>query len=311
MAEEKPSPLLAIVLVLIVIAAGITGGVLLYYFVNHRPAAAGPLTVAIGDNVTVNYIGIFANGPQQGRVFDTSEYSVALNNNSWPKSLQYNSRGGLPADYTPLGVYVGPNAPSNGYTIGNLTFGGVVPGFWQGLVGLPGNQTHYITVPASLGYSFVNSSCFVKQNLSSQFPVVVTLTPSEFSDLFPKVTASAGISYTDPVYGWTDYILSVNSTSVSYENLPTLGMIVSPQGWAVKVTNITSTVISLTSQLSPDQSGLIAGHSANTVCTKTTFIVTQINLGAGTYVANYNAEVDGQTLIFIVTIVNIFKPGTT
>ncbi|HTW39415.1 MAG TPA: hypothetical protein VMF04_00940 [Thermoplasmata archaeon] len=310
MAEEKPSPLLAIVLVLIVIAAGITGGVLLYYFVNHRSPAAGPLTVAVGDNVTVNYIGIFANGPQQGRVFDTSEYSVALNNGSWPKSLQYTSRGGSPSDYAPLGVYVGPNAPSGGYTIGNLTFGGVVTGFWQGLVGLQGNRTHYVTVPPALGYSFVNSSCFVTQNLSSQYPVVVTVTPAEFSDLFPNVNASAGISFTDPVYGWTDYVLSVNSTSVSYENLPTLGMTVSPQGWPVKVTNITSTVISLASQLAPDQSGLIAGHSAKTICSKTSFIVTQINLGAGTFVADYNPEVNGQTLIFIVTVVDIFPPGT-
>jgi hypothetical protein len=308
MAEEKPSALLALVLVIVVVAAGITGGALLYVFVNHRAPAPSGLTVAVGDNVTVNYIGIFANGPQQGRVFDTSEYLVATNNASWPKSLQYSSRGGKPSDYTPLGVYVGPNAPSSGYTIGNLTFGGVVTGFWQGLVGLPGNQTHYITVPPALGYSFVNSSCIVTRNLTSQFPVVVTLTPSEFSQVFPKVNATAGTYFTDPVYSWTDAILSVNSTAVTYENLPSLGMIVSPQGWAVKVTNITSTVITLTSQLSPDQSGLVAGHSAASVCSKTSFIVTQINLGAGTYVADYNDEVNGQTLIFVVSVVDIFRP---
>jgi hypothetical protein len=308
MAEEKPSTLLAIVLVIVVIAAGITGGVLLYYYVDHRPPASSGLRVAVGDNVTVNYIGIFANGPQQGRVFDTSEYSVALDNASWPKSLQYSSRGGQPSDYSPLGVYVGPNAPSGGYTIGNLTFGGVVTGFWQGLVGLPGNTTHYVTVPPALGYSFVNSSCFVTRNLTTQFPVVVTVTPSEFSAIFPKVNASAGIYFTDPVYDWTDTILSVNSTAVSYENLPSLGMLVSPEGWAEKVTNITPSVITLTSQLSPDQSGAIGGHSAQSICSKTAFIVTQINLGAGPYVADYNPEVNGQTLIFIVSVVDIFPP---
>jgi FKBP-type peptidyl-prolyl cis-trans isomerase 2 len=312
MAEEKPSKLVTLVLVLVVIAAGITGGVLLYVFVNHRAPASTGLQVAVGDNVTVNYIGIFANGPQQGRVFDTSEYSVALNNVTWPKSLQYSSRGGKPSDYTPLGVYVGPNAPSSGYTIGNLTFGGVVTGFWQGLVGLPGNQTHYVTVPPALGYSYVNASCFVTNNLTNRYPVVVTLTPSEFSAVFPNVNLTGGTVYfTDPLYGWTDALLSANATAVVYENLPSLGMIVSPEGWAEKVTNITSTTITLTSQLSPDESGLVAGHSARTVCSKTAFIVTQINLGAGTYVADYNSEVNGQTLIFIVSVVDIFKPGTT
>ncbi len=154
MPEKKPSPWPAIVLVLIVVAAGITGGALLYYYVDHKSPSSSGVRVALGDNLTVNYIGIFASGPQQGRVFDTSEYSVALNNASWPKSLQYTSRGGYPTDYTPLGVYVGPNAPSSGYTIGNLTFSAVVPGFWQGLLGLPGNQTHYITVPPGPGVQF-------------------------------------------------------------------------------------------------------------------------------------------------------------
>jgi hypothetical protein len=307
-AEEKPSPLLAILLIVIVVAAGITGGVLLYYYVDHKSPAATGLRVAIGDNVTVNYIGVFAGGPQQGRVFDSSEYAVATDNASWPKSLQYSSRGGDPSDYSPLGVYVGPNAPSGGYTIGNLTFGGVVTGFWQGLLGLPGNQTHYITVPPALGYSFVNSSCFLTRNLTTIYPVVVTITPSQFTQIFPKVNATAGIIYSDPLYGWTDVVLSANATSVAYENLPSLGMTVSPQGVPVVVTNITATTITLTSQLEPSQAGLVAGHISGTVCSSSKFIVSQVNLGAGTYVEDYNPEVNGQTLIFIVSVVDIFKP---
>jgi len=309
MAERKPSPLLAVVLIVVVIAAGVTGGALLYYEVNHHSPAAGVGRVQVGDNVTVNYIGIFANGPQQGRVFDTSQYSVALDNTSWPKSLQYSSRGDKPSDYTPLGVYVGPNAPSGGYTIGNLTFGSVVTGFWQGLVGIPANQTHYITVPPSLGYSFVNSSCFVTRNLTTIYPVVVTVTPPEFSDLFPGVNATSGVSFTDPLYGWTDLILTANATGVMYENLPSLGMIVSPQGWPVKVTNISATQITLSSQLTPDQSGLVAGHSTGSTCGTTKFIISQVNLGAGTFVEDYNPEVNGQTLIFIVSVVDVFPPG--
>ena len=308
MAEARPSAWLTFILVVIVVVAGIAGGAFLYYE-NHKSPPAGPLTVQVGDNVTVNYIGLFAKGPQQGRVFDTSEYAVALNNVSWPKALQYSSRGGQPSDYTPLGVYVGPNAPSGGYTIGNTTFGGVVTGFWQGLVGLPGNRTAYITVPPALGYSFVNSSCFVTQPLTTTYPVVVTLSPADFSGLFPNVSAVAGTVYTDPVYGWSDVILSVNASALTYENLPTLGMVTNPSGWPVLVANISATTITLESQLTPAQAGLVAGHvSGSGVCGQTSFIVSNVNLAAGTYTEDYNSEVAGQTLIFVVTVVNIFRP---
>jgi hypothetical protein len=307
MAEEKSSPLLAVFLVLVVVAAGVGGAVFLYYEVNHPRPAAGVLRVAVGDNATVNYIGIFASGPQQGRVFDTSEYAVALNNVSWPKSLQYSSRGGAPSDYTPLAVHVGPTTPAGGYTLANYTFSSVVTGFWQGLVGLPGNQTKYVTVPASLGYSFVNSSCFVTRNLTTAFPVVISLTPPEFSEIFSGVNASAGVQFTDPVYGWTDLILSVNATSVVYENLPTLGMTVSPEGWPVVVSNLTATTITLKNQLTPAQAGLVGGSvSGSGFCSSKKFIVSSVNLGAGTYTEDFNAEVDGQTLIFIVQVVDIF-----
>jgi len=308
MAETKPSAFWTIVLVLIVVAAGI-GGAAFVYYENHRPTPAGPLTVAVGDNVTVNYVGLFANGPQQGRVFDTSEYSVALNNISWPKSLQYQSRGGQPRDYTPLGVYVGSNAPSGGYTIGNTTFGGVVTGFWQGLVGLPGNRSQYVTVPPALGYSFVNASCFVTEPLTTTTPVVVMLGPSEFRTTFHNQTAVAGATYTDPVYGWPDLVLSVNSSTVTYENLPTLGMSVAPYGWSILVANISATTITLTSQLSPSQAGLVLGHAATDTCGTATFTISSVNVATGTYVADYNPEVNGRTLIFIVSVVDIFRPS--
>src|SRR5271170_3819813 len=188
MAEPRASPFWTIILVVIVLVAGIGGVAYLYYFENHKSPLSSGLIVQVGDNVTVNYIGLFAQGPQQGRVFDTSEYSVALNNVSWPKSLGYTSRGGSPSDYTPLPVYVGASVPSGGYSRGGQTFSSVVTGFWQGLVGLPGNRTHYITVPPAVGYSFVNASCFVTRNLISTYPVLVTVTPAQFVSLFPNVS---------------------------------------------------------------------------------------------------------------------------
>ncbi len=133
MVDRSPSfALIAILTIVAIVVAGIGAG-LLYEF-NHPKAPAGPPTVQVGDNVTVNYIGMFGSGPEQGRVFDTSIKSVAENNATWPKSLQYTPRSA--SGYTPLPVHVGPNTPGSGYTVGNVTYGGVVTGFWEGLLGL-------------------------------------------------------------------------------------------------------------------------------------------------------------------------------
>ncbi|HXW67500.1 MAG TPA: hypothetical protein VEL82_06480 [Thermoplasmata archaeon] len=309
MAEPHPNRALVIALVVITIVAGAAGAGYVYYR-THVGAPASALTVQEGDNVTVNYIGVFGSGAQVGRVFDTSLYSVATNNASWPKSLLFHPRGPLPTNFTPLGVYVGASTPSGGYTVGNLTFGSVVPGFWMGLLGLPGNRTHYVTVPPSLGYSYVNASCFVPRPISYTIPVVVSLTDSEFSAQVPNVSPESGIEFPDPTYGWTDLILSTNATSIVYENLPSLGMTTRPQGWPVLVTNISTSTISLTNQLSPSQAGLVAGHvSGAGVCGSTGFIVSQVSTATGTYTEDYNSEVAGQTLIFIVTVVDILPPS--
>lgn len=313
MAEPRPSRVLTVFLVVVVIAAGAGGAAFLYYE-THPTAKQALLTVQVGDNVTVNYIGVFGSGPQIGHVFDTSVYSVALNNVSWPKSLQYSSRGGSPSDYSPLGVNVGTGAPASGYTINNVTFGMVVPGFWQGLVGLPGNQTRYVTVPPNLGYpaSLINQTCFVTQPLTYSVPVSVSLTPAEFAKLYPNATASAGTQFVDPTYGWPDLVFSANATAVVVTNLPTVGWVGYPNAWGVKVTNITASAITLANQLSPSQAGTVLGHVSGTgVCGSTSYIVSQVNLGMGTYVQNYgdassgNKQVYGQTLIFIVTVVDI------
>jgi hypothetical protein len=308
MAEPRPPRALAAILVVLVVVAG-GGGFAFLYYENHKSPSPGGTRVALGDNVTVAYIGLFGSGPQIGRVFDTSLYSVATNNLSWQKSLEYTWRGPNPANYTPLPVYVGPYAPSGGYTIGNLTFSTVVTGFWQGLVGLPPNQTRYVTVPASLGYDIVNQSCFVTRPLVTTVPLVAALSFPAFESEFPGINTSAGYEFTDPTYGWPDLILVSNTSSVVYENLPTLGSGTSPGGLPATVSAINSTTITVAYQLSPAQAGLVKGTSTSSVCSSSTFIVSQVDQKAGTYVADYNPEVYGQTLIFQVVVIDIFPPS--
>src|ERR1700674_3611811 len=143
------TPLIVLV-VIVLIAAGIGAGYLWYHSRPSNPSSAR--VVQPGDNVTVNYIGIYGTGPEAGRVFDTSIYSVGSNNAAWPKSIEYHARGVLVSNYTTLAVHVGSNTPQSGYSLGNLSFIQGVTGFLLELVGVLPNQTHTIIVPAAAGY---------------------------------------------------------------------------------------------------------------------------------------------------------------
>ena len=304
-AGSPSATFLTVLVVIVVAAAGIGVGVLYWY--NHPKSASAPTVVVVGDNVTVNYIGLFGSGPQEGKVFDTSIQSVAQDNATYPKSLQYTPRkaGG----YTPLPVHVGPNTPSAGYNVSGVTYGGVVTGFWKGLIGLGVNQSRWVTVPPLEGYGDLNPTCLVTAPLVTTIPALVVQTPSQFTKAYPKVTEAAGVSFTDPTYGWTDRVLSVNATTVVVSLLPYAGETTAPYGWTELVTNVTTQQITLQSQLTPASVGSVLGSIANvTVCTSTKFLVWSVDLANGTFVENYNKEVAGVTLTFVVTIVSIVPP---
>jgi hypothetical protein len=311
MANEPSYLPLVVLIVVVLVGAGVGTGYLYYH--NLPPSSSSQMTVQIGDNVTVSYIGILGSGPEQGKVFDTSVYSVATNNATWPKALQFGFRGG-PSTYTLLGVHVGSITTAN-ETLNNYTFSSVVPGFWQGLVGLPTNVSHSIVVPTSLGYPAY--PCSVVLPLKFQVPVLQTLAGTAFQTAYPGILATTGATFTDPHYGWTVQILSANSTSVTIQNLAQVGEIGHPSSWGTLVTNVSTAPngtgeITLVNQLSPSQAGHLAGtNSPGVSCggaTSTRYIVSSVNLGAGTYTEDYNQEVGGQTLIFIVKVVALFTP---
>ncbi|MGD0588828.1 MAG: hypothetical protein ABSA63_08575 [Thermoplasmata archaeon] len=305
MVTKKPSRIWLVVLVVVVLAAAGAAAVFVYE-INKPKAATSVLRVQLGDNVTVNYIGSFGSGAQKGSVFDTSIYSVATQNLSYPKSLEYEPRGAVSA-YTPLPVHVGPNAPSGGYSFANLTFSTVVTGFWQGLLGLAGNQSSNIVIPPNLGYGSMNASCFGTFPLDYTVPLLSNVPAATFSTQFPNVTAAVGSVFPDPTYGWNDSVFSVNSTTVTVQALPTVGWSASPNGLPYLVTSLNATTITLASQLSPGNAGLVSGHvKTGGLCGGTKFIVSAVNLEAGTFTENFNPEVQGETLDFEVTVVDIF-----
>lgn len=304
MAEQSPSIwLTTIAVVLILIGAGVGAGLL--YLRDHPAKPAGPRTVALGDNVTVNYIGVFGSGAETGRVFDTSILTVAENNLSYPKSLEYSFRSNL-SQYAPLGVHVSPSTPSSGYTAHGTTFGGVVTGFWRGLVGLPGNQTHTLVLPPALAYGPTNASCLVTAPLVAHVPVTNSIPLASFSTDYPNVTRSAGTEFVDPTYHWTDLVYSLNSTSATVLNEPTVGFTAATGDWSISVTNISAGMITVTNNIAPAQAGLLLGHSTSKVCSTNAYIVSAVDPSAGTFIENFNREVVGQTLIFDVTVVDIY-----
>jgi len=301
MAEPKPSLWIPAILIAAIVAGAGVGTYFLYEY-NHPKSASGPWTVQIGSNVTVNYIGWFASGPQTGRVFDTSLYSVYLNNAGFPKSLEF-EHGTSPANYTPIGFSVGPNVPPGGYTIDNMTFGSAVPGFWQGLIGLQVGQTGTFTFPPSAGYGSPNPSCFATQPLTFAVPVLLPVAAASFSTLYPGINATPGTHFDDPTYGWNALVLTVNATAVVVENLPPLGWTVPGLSWSQTVTAINATTITVTNHLSPVNAGTVLGRIPGTVCGTSRYIVSAVNVSAGTYTQDFNSEVVGQSLTFAATIV--------
>ncbi|MCI4368151.1 MAG: FKBP-type peptidyl-prolyl cis-trans isomerase [Thermoplasmata archaeon] len=315
MAENVPWTLAAILIAVTLIAGGAFGG---YFYWTHRPmGSSAQRLVQLGDNVTVDYIGQFGTGPQDGRVFDTSIYSVAANDAAYPKSLEYHTRG-VAKNYSTLAVHVGGNTPSSGYSLGNLSFIQVVTGFWQGIVGMAPNQSRVITVTPALGYGPTITACTGTYPLSYRLPVFQTLAGPAFASRFPGQVATTGAQFNDPHYGWTVLILSANSSQVSIENLAKIGDVASPQGWQVEVTNVTSTPggngsITVENQLTPGDTGKILGYdyAGTGPCSsqsKGKFFISAVDVAKGTYTENFNSEVQGETLIFTVTVIDVFVP---
>ena len=310
------APYIALVIVALLVA-GIGGA---YLYETQRVTPLAPARLAqVGDNVTVNYIGLFGSGPQAGRVFDTSIYAVAQNNITYPKSLEYHARGG-PSNYTPLDVHVGGSTPRSGYSLGGHTFIQVVTGFWQGLIGLSGNQTRSVNVPPDLGYGPLNTTCLSVRPLTQTIPIFKTLPASQFSTDYPGESSTIGSVFADPHYKWPVQVYSSNSSFVTVENLPSVGWTADPAGWSVLVTNVTGTAngtgqITLVNVLTSADVGHVLGHDfaglTNPCATSASasFLIWAVDPVAGNYTANYNTEVTGETLIFIVTLVDIFLPA--
>ncbi len=302
---ERPEkfPWLGFIVLAVILVASAGGG---YYAITQTVLKPKPapsvLIVSEGDNVTVNYVGIFGSGIDKGKVFDTSLLSVARDNSSWPKAMSFGFRGA--SGYTPLKAHVGPQ------TFGSYT--SLITGFWTAMVGLPGNQTITTVIPPGQGYGFADPAKIMTFPMKQTVPMLYTYTPAQFASTYSGIAAQPLATFLDPHWGWNDTILSVNSTAVVLEYTPNVGEHISPLGWTDVVTGVSNTVsptglITYVNDLVPLDVGQVQGVDWQQGGGQ--FYLTNVNPAAGTYTLDFNTEVTGNTLIFEITVIDILPPA--
>ena len=299
------SILFALLVAGIIVAAGAVAYVL--YSNSQRIAGGAPPAIASGDTVTLDYIGRFSDG----RVFDTSIWSVANNDSLYQKSLTFSLRAN--DSYSPFEMEAGLYGS-----------GGTIKGFALGVIGLHVGDYKIIEVAPEDGYP-VNSEMLRWVNITEIVPVKEIYSVSAFRSFFS----------TDPVpmttlshffWKWEVYVSDVSGDNVIVLNQPTLGSSVypfgdpndaeNPSGWEVKVVTYDPSAeggvgkITIQNMLSEQDVYRIKGTDSE----GTTFVVSAFNATGGAFQihrsnpdAGYNGEIAGRTLFFEVTILKVEK----
>jgi FKBP-type peptidyl-prolyl cis-trans isomerase 2 len=270
------------------------GGYLAFFQKDHEPADEENLIVATGDVVSVDYVGMF----QNGKVFDTSIESVAYNDVLYPKSVSYERR----SSYSPL----------------NFTVGGgqMVTGFDSGVVGMYVGETKDIVVLPADGYGSPNLQQIKTRQIVEAVPVYQFGVPlTNFTDRY-EVAASVGVNVVDSYWGWnvTVYSIDLAASTVTLKHMPDIGMTVKPYGgWSCRIDSIDESAdggagrIMLRNLLTADDANAVKGVDSE----GQEFRVTSVDIGDGTFVADYNKEVVGQVLVFRVTMLSATKQSSS
>jgi FKBP-type peptidyl-prolyl cis-trans isomerase 2 len=301
-AEKDPKrKILAVIVAAIVVCGALIGYVL--YSESGASKAQSSSAIVSGDVVMMNYIGKLPDG----RVFDTSLYSVASNDARYPKSLTFSLRDN--SSYKPFNM-----------TAGNYGTGGTIKGFALGVLGLREGDRATITVLPGEGYK-IQSNFTRWQELSQLVPAVEVVSTQEFSNNFKTTPVPMAIL---PHYFWTwdVQVVEVFAGTVTYRNIPTVGEVIypfgdpsdptNPSGWPVEVTEFDplDAVITVKHHLTADDVYNVKGTDID----DRTIIVTDYNAENGTFQvgksnssSGYNAEIAGRTLIFEVTIITVTR----
>lgn len=282
--REGVHPLNAAIAVAVVFA--IVLGVYFGFFVA-RPGPQAPVkVVSVGDTVEIDYIGFFQD---TGRVFDTSKEAVAKDNASWPKAVSFGWR---------------PSWQTFTFKIGA---GEAIAGFDQGVRGAREGESRTLVVPPEQGYGLPDASKIAVRPLLQEVPARETMSPDAFRVRFSTAPENGGM-VVDLFWQW-NVTVAVDNNIVTITHSPWIGQIVRPyREWATTVVGIDDTanggvgIVYVRHGLDPAAAGNIQAADDGGA-----FIVTDVDPVAGTYTVDYNREVVGKTLVFVITVIAITK----
>lgn len=283
------------VLAIFIVATLLISG-LAYMFLFKEPGGeTEKIVVQREDIIEVDYIGMFENG----LVFDTSLESVANNDALYPKALSFEKRA--EGEYEPLNFTVGQ--------------GQMVKGFEMGVIGMQANETKTLTLSPEEAYGLSNPDLIEVSPLIQEFKVKMTMNETVFASKYDRPPLYEGEVFMDPVNKWNVTVFSIDreKDEVMVYNEPFLYQKVNMQdAWESEIIYVNSSdnsgdgLIKVHHKLTKDDAGKIRGFSPNGE-----FIVTEVDEEAGTFTVDYNREVVGKTLIFKVTVVQIYKKPKT
>ncbi len=263
----------AVIVTIIVLAAGIGT----YWYMTKGTEEKVPV-VKEGDTISVRYYGyIYYDGER--RVFDTNIKEIAQDNSSYPKTLTYK----WPGRFDPLT-----------FTVGDGT---MIEGFDKGVVGMKLNETKTIVVPPDEGYHF-DWSLVQNHSLRQTIPVIENMTLEKFKLRYGVENPAENSVYRDKKYGWNSLVLQVNPTLniVTVMHNPEEGKSYYPDpnnmDFKCYVESISDGYIHVRFIIEKTPILLEDGGVIDWV-NDTTFRV------------NYNKEVAGKTLYFVVTVIEI------
>ncbi len=264
----------AVIIVAIMVSAGIGA----YIWSTGSFGQKSVKVVKEGDEISVWYYGYIYYGGER-RIFDTNIREVAVDNTTYPKTLTYKWSG----NFKPLN-----------FTVGDGT---MIKGFDEGVRGMKEGETRTIVVPPDKGYVF--SWKDVKNySLEEEVPVIQNLTLEQFQQRTGNQNPADNTVYRDKNYGWTLLVLEVKPTEdrVTVLNNPVAGQSYTPYknvtDFKVYVESIKNGVIHVKFIIGKLPILLPDGGIIDKVWD-------------GHFRVNYNKEVAGKTLYFVVTVISI------
>jgi FKBP-type peptidyl-prolyl cis-trans isomerase 2 len=302
--ERSAVDAFAALVIVLIIAAGVMG-VLLYSHMTQEPHESPDiLAVEERDEIEFTYTGYLTNT----LVFETMLKDVAIDNDTYPKSLLYEwpDQGAFGA----IPFILGDGLPH--YTFEDMAANGEI--LELAMLGMQVNETKTVTVTPEHGFGDVDPSKIVTLSLTETLDIVEVLAWGDFGERFgtpPVVNAT----FTDPTWGWDVRVTNLQVGPLGQEviimNLPVVDDVVSPyEGFESKILSVESGAnggigeIVIEHLLDSGDVNKVMGVSPHD---DGRFTVVGVNQAAGTFVADFNSEKAGVDLIYEITIVSITR----